>query len=471
MTTLLTYAILPAPNPLGVAGNATLTLAVSNGGTQIVTVASITMTIPVGTNAKDLMTVTTVATQPPDGWTIAQDGGAFTLTPATASAAEVGADGLAFTFASIVVNGEPGTSTVAIVEAASSPSQPSANRTASVPLAKFPAAFALSDLTGPATTVAQGGSASLMWTGSPATYVLTYDPDGNGGQSFSVGASGPFSAHDLTAPVVVFTLAATVTVPGQDQPLKTQRQVVVTVTAVTFDFTALPTSVGTNGVAKLAWTTTGVQSCTVNPGVSTALNGSAYVIVPATQTFSLIMTESGTGKVGEQQVTVTVDPAIVPTSTLAFVGQNGRDGSPGGSSVFDQDPRARDGGNGSTGGPANPGGGPQTIEFGPLDLSSTPSIVVQVINAGGNGGRGGDGAREDQFVHTQVGNGGNGGDGGDAAVLTFQMGALSKPQALIVVNRGGGQGGAGGLAGGAQARSGTAGTNGKPGSITFVDVT
>jgi hypothetical protein len=235
---------------------------------------------------------------------------------------------------------------------------------------------------------------------------------------------------------------------------------VLPVTTLTFSFTALPTSVGANGVAKLAWTTTGAASCTVSPGGSTALSGSAYVVVPATQTFSLVATESGTGRIVEQQQTVTVDPAIVPTSTVSFVGQDGPPGAAGRIPILGTG--GTDGENGWPGGPANPGGGPQTIEFGPLDLTSSPSMVVQIVNAGGNGGHGGIGA-----------NGGNGGNGGDAADLTFQFGAMTNPQQVIYTDRGGGRGGPGGSAVGGVpgGQDGTAGRNGKPGSLTMVDVT
>ncbi|HTD32844.1 MAG TPA: hypothetical protein VK665_04215 [Candidatus Elarobacter sp.] len=459
---LLTYAILPTPNPLAVSGGATLALAISNGGRQIVTVTSITMTIPVGTNAKDLTSATAISTTPPAGWTIAQSGGAFTLTPTTSEAAKIGKNGLVFTFASIAVNDQPGTASIAIVETASSPSDPSDERSTAIAVPKFPASFTLSELTGPVAPVQQGGSAQLMWTGSQATYTITYDPNGNGAQTYPVGPVGPYTASGLTSPIVVFTLVAEVTVAGQDRPLVAQRQFVVTVTTVTIDFTALPPSVGPNGVAKLTWTTTGASKVTVSPHVGTGLSGSAYVIVPATQTFTLVATQIGNGQVVEQQQTVTVDPTIVPTSTVTFVGAPGYPGAPGLAGA-----PGRSGGNGGPGGPGGPAQG-GSVDLGPLDPSATPSSVVQVVFAGGVGGRGGDGGPSGGGGGAG-GSGGPGGPGGDAGRLTLRMGAVSGPQQIIVATAPA-KGGAGGN-GADGSPDGTPGNPGKAGTVKIVEAT
>jgi hypothetical protein len=457
---LLTYAILPAPNPLAVSGGATLTLAISNGGREIVTVTSITMTIPLGTNAKDLTSATAISTTPAANWTIAQSSGAFTLTPSTPEAAKIGKNGLVFTFASIAVNDQPGTASIAIAETASSPSDPSDARSTAIAVPKFPASFTLSELTGPVTPVRQGGSAQLMWTGAQATYTITYDPDGNGAQTYAVGPVGPYTASGLTSPVVVFTLVAKVTVAGQDQPLVAQRQFVVTVTTVTINFTALPPSVGANGVTKLTWTTTGASEVTVSPHAGTGLSGSAYVVVPATQTFTLVATEIGSGQSVEQQQTVTVDPTIVPTSTQTFVGAAGRPGSPGTPGA-----PGRSGGTGGPGGPGGPSPG-GSVDLGPLDPSATPSSVVQIVFAGGVGGRGGDGGPSGGGGGVG-GRGGPGGPGGDAGKLTLRLGAIPTPQQIIVAAAPA-KGGAGGNGAGGSP-NGTPGNPGKAGTVQIVD--
>jgi hypothetical protein len=455
---LLTYGVLPVPNPLLASGGASLTLVVSNGGSQIVTVASITITLPVGTNAKNLTpSGNGITTQPSAGWNVAQNGGAFTLTPQTAEAAKVGARGLAFVFSSIAVNGEPGTCTLAIAESASSPAKPQQNRTTGIALAKFPAQFALGDLTVTPPSVAPGGSVSLMWTGSPATYVLSYDPDGNGTRTYPVGASGPYTAANLTAPIVVFTLTVTVTVPGQDQPLVTQRQAIVTVATGTLAFTALPNAVGVNGVAKLAWRATGATSCTLDPGDERIpLSGYAYVIVPKTTLFTVVAIEAGTGRRIAQQQTVTVDPAIVPTATFSFIAADGLDGENGGDS--------RNGGDGGDGTDAVAG----VLELGPLDLRSRPAQVFRIVSGGGNGGKGGNGGDASQRP-IPAGNGGDGGDGGDGAVITLRLGSSAVPQQIVIENLRGSRGGAKGLGGQGKirGRDGEPGLDGELGSIAF----
>ena len=456
--TLLTYGVLPVPNPLLASGGASLTLVISNGGSQIVTVVSITITLPVGTNAKNLTaSAVGITTQPPAGWDVAQSGGAFTLTPQNDEAAKVGARGLAFVFASVAVNAEPGTCALAVAEDASSPAKPRQSRSTSVALAKFPPQFALSALTLTPASVAPGGSVSLMWTGSPATYVLSYDPDGNGTRSVAVGASGPFDAQRLTAPIVVFTLTVTVTVPGQDQPLVTQRQAVATVATGTLTFTALPSSVGVNGVAKLAWRATGATSCTLDPGdENIPLSGYAYVIVPRTTLFTVVATEAGTGRRIAQQQTVTVDPAIVPTATFTFVAADGLDGRDGGDSM-----NGTDGGNGTNAANA-------VLDLGPLDLRSRPGQVFRIVSGGGNGGRGGNGGDASQRP-VPAGNGGNGGDGGHGATIALRFHASGVPQQIIVDNVRGSRGGAKGLGGKGKipGHDGRPGADGVLGSIVF----
>jgi hypothetical protein len=76
---LLEYALLTAPAPLQAGTPATLTLAISNGGSQLVTVTSIVITLPIGTNAKDLTAGTSFQTIAPSGWNLAENGGASSL--------------------------------------------------------------------------------------------------------------------------------------------------------------------------------------------------------------------------------------------------------------------------------------------------------------------------------------------------------------------------------------------------------
>lgn len=425
---LLTYALLPFPNPLAASGPAQLTLVVSNSTGQFVTVGTVALTLPVGTTAKTLTASPNgIGAYVPDTWTATQNGGIFTLTPKTGEAAKIGPNGLSFVFSGITVNDEPGTCSIAITEQASAPGKPETTRTSAIPVAKFPATFALSDLTVTPPSVTSGGSAVLLWHGSPATYTLSYDPDGNGSTPHVVGPSGPYTAPNLTAPVVVFTLTARVTVPGQDQPLVIQRQAVVTVIAGSVSFTALPSFVGVNGVARLTWLATGSTSCTLDPGgKAVPPSGYAYVIVKQTTTFTLRATITGKTPIAAQQ-TVTVEPKIVGTPyTPPLTGADGKKGDPG-----------HGGYSGGPGGPGLPGDPTvdHTITLGPLDPSSTPTAVTTVLFRGGIGGRGGDGGQPDDGGEETgpPGPGGPGGKGGDTkGTLTIMLDASKPPQQLIV---------------------------------------
>ena len=95
-TTLLSYALLDQPQPApGRRADATLTLVVSNDGSQIVDCTQIMVILPVGSNAKDLTADAGLLTQVPAGWDATGIGGVVTLTPDTPPA-QIGREGLAF---------------------------------------------------------------------------------------------------------------------------------------------------------------------------------------------------------------------------------------------------------------------------------------------------------------------------------------------------------------------------------------
>lgn len=284
-TTLLQYAFLTNPPILETGANATLTLVVSNGGSQIVTCTSIAVTLKPGINAKDLTSdPSSIATQPASGWSAAQNGAIFTLTPTSPDAAKIGQKGLAFVFADLNVNDQPGVTEVRIDEVAASGSHPSDDRTTTLELDKFPAGFSLSPVRATPVGVDYDGSTTIMWQGSPATYTLSYDPDGNGLQTFSVNDIGPFEARNLTnAAGVDFTLTATVRVHGSDEPLIVQKQRHVDVSnpvPTISSFTATFSDKFTSAVsATLAWTTTGRDVQCSLTGFSTQFNPNGHVTV------------------------------------------------------------------------------------------------------------------------------------------------------------------------------------------------
>jgi hypothetical protein len=221
---LLDYALLTAPSPLQAGAPATLTLAISNGGSQVVTVTSIVIALPIGTNAKDLTASASFQTGKTSGWNLAQSGGALTLTPAGSGA--VGRTAVVVTIANVAVNDQPGTVEIVIDETAALGGGNPANNNTKIPLAKFPGQFSLSDLVATPTQVPFGGSASLMWTGTQieqATYTLQYPGSG----PVNVSSVGPYKAENLTVFPAVFTLTVSLTVPGQDAPATAQKQTTV----------------------------------------------------------------------------------------------------------------------------------------------------------------------------------------------------------------------------------------------------
>jgi dipeptidyl aminopeptidase/acylaminoacyl peptidase len=321
VSTLLAYALLPQPDPLQAGSSATLTLVVSNGGREAVTCTSITVTIPVGTNAKDLVAdASGVVSEPPSGWTCAQNGNQLVLTPQTSSAAEIAGGGLAFVFSGLALNAEPGTSAIAIGELASSPSNGEAERDTTLDVTKFPAAFAVSALTATPTEVSSGGSVTLMWNGSAATYTLWYDPNGEGQRSIAVQKTGPYAVSGLTnAAGVTFTLTATVTVPGQDTPLTAVRQVTVSVSLAPpaiAAFTGTLRNAGTRRpVLTLRWAVTGVEYCFIEiDGVQQTLPAaSSMTIAPTPSTpLAAAYTLSATNASGSVSSTLSVEWAPGP---------------------------------------------------------------------------------------------------------------------------------------------------------------
>jgi DNA-binding beta-propeller fold protein YncE len=257
--TLLTYSLSTEPDPLQVspptgdvscdpAGDpscATLTILVSNNSDDIINCQSIDFGFSVGKNASDFSEdLTGVAINWPPGWNLAPDGNDFTATPKTATDGAIGKDGLTFTLSKMKVNKEPGTASLLITETASSltadPPQPQDDRTTSLPLAKFPLAFAVSELkASPESPVDFGSSVTLSWVGTEgATYELRYEAADGSPVSIThtqdnppqpLPANGNYQIGDLEIDTTFF-LYVTLVVKGEDNPPKLERNCPVIVT-------------------------------------------------------------------------------------------------------------------------------------------------------------------------------------------------------------------------------------------------
>jgi hypothetical protein len=298
---LLDYALLTAPSPLQAGMPATLTLVISNGGSQNVTVTSIVITLPIGSNAKDLTVSPSFQTGKTSGWNLAQSGGVLTLTPAGSGA--VGKSPVVVTIANIAVNDAPGTAAIAIDETAAVAGGNATKNSTQIQLAKFPVQFALSDLAATPPQVPFGGSAALMWTGTQAdgaTYTLQYP----GSAPIPVSAVGPYQASNLTIFPAVFTLTVSLTVPGQDQPLTAQKQTTVTETPklriVDFTQSKLVLS-GADDRLVLSWEVQLATSLTLGldqlPG-SVAVTGQSSCIVSASGSPTIVVSDMAGKQLG-----------------------------------------------------------------------------------------------------------------------------------------------------------------------------
>lgn len=467
--TLLSYTFLASPTPLQAGTAATLTLVVSNGSRQIVQATSIVVTLPVGTNARDLVADPSgIGLTVPGGWSGAQDGGKFTLTPGAADAGQVGAQGLVFVFDDVRVNDQPGTTLVGIDETATFEGGTAVERSTDVPLSKFPEQFQVSDLAADPLSVDAGGTVTLQWTGTPATYRMQYSPGNGPAVDVSVGDTGPYVSQPLSrTPNVVFTLVASVAVPGQDQPLTVERQLAVDVRALSIDrFDALPSITPVNGVAKLTWRTSNAASVVLQPGSRPVdPNGSLYLQVPGTQVLTLIAQDAAGNPVSQQR-TITADPSLqVNAETFDFDGTPGAPGTQGDLPFVVPGKDPTPGGNGSP-------GQSSTLRIGLLDLAGTTGLVRGAFARGGQGGQGGAGASGKGVGSGQ--NGARGGDGGSGGDLTVEFGAQWGPPGQLVVDVSGGAAGAGGAGGegnkgGVDGLPGADGQAGLAGSVTFLD--
>lgn len=231
---LLSYIVHTNPDPLqaspqtGDPSLATLTIVVSNSKGHIVNCKSIRFSFLKGTNAKDFFVDSTgIAASHPAGWALTQNGGLFTATPDTTKDGEIGPAGLTFVLSKIKVNQQPGTTNLAITEETASHLG-----TLNYPLAKFPEQFTIGSLTADPPVISPGQSTTLSWSGSSdATYALEYlDKDDNtviithvkGDPSQPLPSTGSYTVDGLMQDTT-FYLTVTMSVPGQDQPLKAVR--------------------------------------------------------------------------------------------------------------------------------------------------------------------------------------------------------------------------------------------------------
>jgi hypothetical protein len=157
-------------------------------------------------------------------------------------------------------------------------------------------------------SIVYNGSSSLTWTSTNATSCTA-----SGAWSGSKALSGSETRGPLTS-TSTFILSCTgaggsagqsVTVVVDPPPLPTMT------------LTANPTTVAMNGSSTLTWTSTNATTCTASDAWSgfKAVNGSQSV-GPLTTTSTFTLACTGPGGSANRSVSVTVQPAALPTVTL-----------------------------------------------------------------------------------------------------------------------------------------------------------
>ena len=189
-TPLLSYAVLPDPDPLraspgeGYKHNlAALWVVVTNNTAEPVRVRSIAFRLPEGDGAGALTpNISGVASEEPEHWpgtgsrepvhwSLEKVQGRYVLEPRSEDGMLEAGDGLSFRLSDIKVGDKPGVSHLEIVEETGDDTRGSMT----IQLAKFPWELYVSDLSAWPLVVEPGGSTDLSWLGSDgAEYTLSY---------------------------------------------------------------------------------------------------------------------------------------------------------------------------------------------------------------------------------------------------------------------------------------------------------
>ncbi len=270
--TLLDYSLATLPDPLQASpaqGNpmyGVLRFAVSNGGSDPVSISQIVFDIPVGTLAQHLTNDPSAvlwSVSPSGQWNVSMtSAGVFTALP-TAGPISISSNGVVFEFYNIPINQQPGTVQLTVNE--TSDSTP---RSAQFNTAKFPYGFYLGNLVPDTPMVSDGDTATLTWVGSSdATYTMKWAD-----QSADVTNVRTWTSPPLTADTA-FLLLASVTAGGDTVTAGRSTSVMVT------DPELSASTIQVSGLASLnGGATIGAQlTVNANPTINgdTQLNGTA----------------------------------------------------------------------------------------------------------------------------------------------------------------------------------------------------
>ncbi len=216
--------------------------------------------------------------------------------------------------------------------------------------------------------ITAGGSTTISWNVSGATYV-TIVPGGG-----SVPSSG--SATASPSATTTYTLTAS------NAAGSVTRQVTVTVAAaapslpVIASFTASPTSITAGASSTLSWSISGATSASISPGGGIGASGSASVTPGSTTTYTL--TASNAAGSVTRQVTVTVAAAAPSLPVIASFTASPTSITAGASSTLSWSI------SGATSASISPGGGIGASGSASVTPGSTTTYTLTASNAAGS---------------------------------------------------------------------------------------
>jgi len=354
-STPLTLAIVTKPAHPECGQALTVSFTATNTTNDMITVASLKLTLAMGTFPSDLADgFDNVTVTCPPGWQSHRNGGAFTMTPLTAAAAQIGPKGLEFDLQNITVNDQPGTTTIAMTQTTGATHT---EHTSHTDMTKVWPALAIYAFQAQPPAVIYGASPLIAWEASLGS-VITLSYNGKvirhvkDDPTTPLPPAGSYQIDDPLYQLTPFNLSAD---PGPGAlnalPVSAQINVSIVPPSVTLDATVTTATDGPP-VAQATWTTTSATDATLaavpGPAASTvALTGKQDVPFVVPTTLTLTATNPATVHPGSATASVDVPPIdwvpvgdgpvpmdhpcyLVQTHAGIALVDQGKDGGPGG---------------------------------------------------------------------------------------------------------------------------------------------
>lgn len=520
MDVLLRYAVTTEPFPLraNVADNLRRvplrvigTNPASDPDENPVVLQGVAVSIPLGSAGNQLTTdAKGIGPVAPSGWrmltpNISDSTAEFVFEP-VGGPAKVGSGSIEFKFENVVVNTEPGTLDLTVLERSGDCDDdcPSTD----LALTKFPSGWGDVAFWATPIDVPRGSGTTLHWAGpADATYTIQwYDwrqqvdrtlPEAGSKLAPVAEWPGPKDPQLSLTHQTVFTLDVVLTADGHTYTARQQQIVTVEDARLQIDsIKAVPDYVWPTAPVSLQWKTENAKSWVLSgpsmddtpidvpaPDIQGFQTEPGFTVTPPPGPSRYTLTaQDAQGNQLLGDAPVTVDAQIIVTGiTAAWEGREGYPGAPGFPGAGEEQD-ASPGGTGGTGdkGPAisvvagqhrgliqvavTADGAPSQT----LVIAPTGHLTVQSIGgSGGDGGPGGPGG----WNSPPGGLGGTGGRGGDVTV-SCPVALKPRVQSLITAESLGGNRGTGGLFGDPNptGRRVSDGTPGLPGNVAWIDI-